>query len=91
MKAKTIKILEAMDNWQVLSNVELSKIAGWRFWWYLFNLRKAWIVFEKTKWESYIEYWKIVKIPDNVKYKGRNSLKIIKLDLLERIFNFITK
>jgi len=88
-KSISIKILEAMDNWQVLSNVELSKIAGWRFWGYLYNLRQAWVVFEKTKWEKHLEYWSLEEIPDNVKYKGRNSLKIIKLSLLDRISNLM--
>ena len=91
MKSKAILILEAMDNWQTLSNIELSKIASWRFWWYLYNLRRAWVVFQKTKWKSYIEYWTIINIPENIKYKNRNSLKIIKLDLLERIYNYTTK
>ena len=74
-KANTIKILEAMDNWQILSNIDLNNIAGWRFWWYLYQLRKDWVVFEKTKWIWYIEFWKIVSIPKTLEYKNRNSIK----------------
>ncbi len=91
MKAKTIKILEAMDNWQTLSNIELNRLAGWRFWWHLYSLRKAWVTFKKTKWERYIEYFTIISIPSNVIYKNRNSIKIITISLLDRIYNFLTK
>jgi len=90
MKSSTIKILEAMDNGQTLSNVELNKVAGWRFWWHLWQLRQYWVEFEKTKWEWYLEYWTIKSIPENIKYKNRNSLKVIRLSLLDRIYNFIT-
>lgn len=91
MKSSTIKILEAMDNGQTLSNVELNRVAGWRFWWHLHRLRQYWVEFKKTKGEWYLEYWTITAIPENIKYKDRKQLKVIRLNLLDRIYNFIMK
>ena len=78
MKAKTIKILEAMDQWQELTNIQLSKLAGWRFSARIYMLRKYWVRFEKTKLQWYKESFKIIYIPKTLIYKGRNSIKLIK-------------
>ena len=87
----TCKMLQTMSNWEWYSNKELANNFWWRFGWRIFNLKKYWVEFEKKQWEWYIEYWRVISISENIKYKDRNSLKIIKLDLLERIYNFITK
>lgn len=74
-KSWTVKILELMENGEMVSNVELSKVICWRFWGYIHNLRKKWVVFSKVKGKDYLEYWTIEHIPETLKYKGLNSIK----------------
>ena len=82
-------MLQTMSNWEWYSNKELAKDFGWRFGGRLWQLREYWVKFEKRKWEWYIEYWKVISIAENIKYKDRNCLKIIKLSLLEKIYKLI--
>ena len=77
-KAKTIKILEAMDQWQELTNIQLSNLVGWRFWGHTYMLRKYWVIFKKTQLEWYKESFKIIHIPETLIYKGRTQIKLIK-------------
>jgi len=75
--SSTIKIIRLMNNDNWYSNITLNKVAGWRFWWHLFQLRKYWCKFEKKQWKWYIEYWKLIYIPKDIDYSG-NSIKTIK-------------
>ena len=77
-KANTIKILEAMDNWQELSSSQLSNLTTWRFSAYTHQLEKQGVRFQKTPWKSNTLIFKIIYIPKNLIYKWRNSIKVIK-------------
>lgn len=59
------KLLRLLQDWKWHSNVELSKICGWRFGWHIFNLKQKWYIIEKKgkeKWDkSYVEYFKLLK------------------------------
>lgn len=77
-KSKALVILEHMDQWQELSNIQLSNLIGWRFWWHKYTLTKYGVEFEKRKGKGYVEYFKITHIPKNLVYKWRNSIKVIK-------------
>jgi len=74
-KSWTVKLLELMENREMVSNVEMSKVIWWRFGSRIHLLRKYWVVFSKVKGKDYLEYWTIVHIPETLKYKGLNSVK----------------
>ena len=90
-KWKALIMLEHMDNWQELSNVELNNLIGWRFWGYKHTLTKYGVRFSKRKWEWYIEYFTITHIPKNIIYKWRNSIKVIRektlIEKFKNLFN----
>ena len=89
-KAKTIMILEAMDQWQELTNTQLDNLVGWRFSWHTYKLREYGVRFEKTQLEWYEESFKIIHIPNTLIYKGRTSVKLIKsVSWFEKLCNKI--
>ena len=77
-KSKALIMLENMDQWQELSNVQLSNLIGWRFWWHKYTLTKYGVIFKKRKGKWYVEYFKIIYIPKTLIYKGRTQIKLIK-------------
>ena len=87
-KSKALIMLEHMDNWQELSNVQLNNLLGWRFWAKIYLLKSYWVRFLKRKWEWYTEYFTIIYIPKNLIYKWRNSIKVIReKTLIEKFKN----
>lgn len=64
------KVAKFMTDWKWHSNIELSKIWGWRFGGHLFELKKKWYLFDKKwkeKWDkNYTEYFKLIKEPVDI-------------------------
>ena len=89
MKSLTCAMLNEMDNWKWYTNKYLAEHFWWRFWGRLHNLRKMWVKFEKEKGQGYIESWRVVSIPKNVIYKNRTKIKVIRISLLDKIYNLI--
>lgn len=58
------KLLKFMSDKKWHSNLELSKVVGWRFGWHLFELRKKGNIFEKKgkkNWDKlYTEYFRLI-------------------------------
>ena len=86
MKNLTCQLLTDMSGGRTLSNIQLAKSYWWRFSAKIHQLKKYWVQFEKTKWESYIEYWKIIFIPNTINYSG-DRIKLTKLTVWERFNN----
>ena len=66
-KTLQLKIIELLSDWKYHKNTELSRVAWWRFWWHIHQLKKKWFTFIK-KWKDnndrkYVEYWKLDYCP----------------------------
>lgn len=79
----TKAMLLYMKPGQWVSNVILSKRFGWRFGGRLYELREKWVKFEKKQGKWYLEYWRLVSIPNNIDYTSKYNIKMKPLIVTE--------